>query len=132
VPVPLSLFSMCSTATLWVIKMTDWFHSLKDIQAHLPDDPGVSRANYALRHGSMRIGIYAPRGFDDQEPHTQDELYIVASGRGRFVKDGEERPFQPNDAIFVEAGADHRFIDFTDDFSTWVIFWGPTGGESGA
>jgi len=31
--------------------------------------------------------------------------------------------------IFVEAGVEHRFEDFTDDFETWVVFWGPQGGE---
>ena len=31
--------------------------------------------------------------------------------------------------LFVEAGVDHRFVDFSDDFETWVIFWGPDGGE---
>ena len=112
--------------------MAEWLFALKDIEAHLPDGPAMSRVHYALRHGSMRFGIYAPRGVDDQGPHTQDELYIVLSGRGRFVKNGEEGPFQANDAIFVEAGADHRFVDFTDDFATWVIFWGPDGGEGAA
>jgi mannose-6-phosphate isomerase-like protein (cupin superfamily) len=80
----------------------------------------------------MRAGVYAPRGEDDQEPHEQDELYIVLSGSGRFVKNGDERTFQPNDLIFVEAGADHRFLDFTPDFETWVVFWGPKGGEASA
>jgi len=87
------------------------------------------RFAYPIRHGSMRIGVYAPRGRDEQAPHEQDELYIVASGSGSFVKDGERRPFAPGDAIFVEAHARHRFEDFSDDFSTWVIFWGPKGGE---
>jgi mannose-6-phosphate isomerase-like protein (cupin superfamily) len=112
--------------------MTEWFHCLKDVEALLPDDPTQSRIHYALRHGSMRFGIYAPRGRDDQGSHTQDELYIIASGSGRFVKNGEERSFQPNDTIFVEAGVEHRFVDFTDDFATWVIFWGPQGGEAEA
>ncbi|MBV9528704.1 cupin domain-containing protein [Sphingomonas sp.] len=112
--------------------MTQWLHALKDIQTRLPEDPAVSRVHYALRHGSMKAGLYAPLGTDDQSPHKQDELYIVASGSGRFVKNGEDRPFQPNDLIFVEAGADHRFVDFTEDFAAWVVFWGPEGGESEA
>lgn len=108
--------------------MTDWMFSLESALAALPDDPD-RRFAYPIRHGSMRIGVYAPRGRDEQAPHEQDELYIVASGRGSFVKDGERRPFAPGDAIFVEAHARHRFEDFSDDFSTWVIFWGPKGGE---
>ena len=67
---------------------------------------------------------------DPQTPHDQDELYIVISGRGTFAKDGERRPFAPGDVIFVEAGATHRFEDFGADFATWVVFWGPSGGEA--
>ncbi len=109
--------------------MTDWHHALEHVAALLPDDPAASRVHYALRHGSMKFGLYAPRDKDPQTPHLQDELYIIVSGTGQFVKDGERRPFKPQDVIFVEAGADHRFTEFTDDFATWVVFWGPEGGE---
>lgn len=82
-----------------------------------------------MRHGSMSIELYAPKGVDHQTPHAQDELYLVRSGHGQFFKAGERRPFAANDWIFVEAGLEHRFEDFSDDFSAWVIFWGPKGGE---
>jgi mannose-6-phosphate isomerase-like protein (cupin superfamily) len=108
--------------------MTDWMFSLESALAALSDDPDI-RFTYPIRHGSMRIGIYAPRGTDAQAPHEQDELYIVQSGTGSFVKRGEKRPFKPGDAIFVEAHAPHHFEDFSEDFVTWVIFWGPKGGE---
>jgi mannose-6-phosphate isomerase-like protein (cupin superfamily) len=78
----------------------------------------------------MRAGVYAPVGEDGQTPHTQDELYIVISGTGEVVNDGERRVFGPQDLIFVKAGAEHRFENFSDDFATWVIFWGAKGGES--
>jgi mannose-6-phosphate isomerase-like protein (cupin superfamily) len=88
------------------------------------------RAHYMLRHGSMRVGIYAPLGQDDQQPHRQDELYIVASGGGEFMKEGVVTNFRQGDVIFVEAGAVHRFQDFSADFVAWVVFWGPEGGEA--
>ncbi|HEY0106857.1 MAG TPA: cupin domain-containing protein, partial [Rhizomicrobium sp.] len=62
--------------------------------------------------------------------HQQDELYVVASGSGTFVKNGDRRTFGPLDVLFVEAGAEHRFEDFSADFAAWVIFWGPDGGEA--
>jgi mannose-6-phosphate isomerase-like protein (cupin superfamily) len=37
--------------------------------------------------------------------------------------------FQQGDILFVPAGSVHRFINFTADFATWVIFYGPEGGE---
>ncbi len=112
--------------------MTDdgWLFSLKDVEARLPDVRGSMRFRYALRHGTMKLGLYAPRGEDDQTPHKQDELYFVVSGTGFFLKNGERRAFAAHDAIFVEAGAEHRFVDFTPDFTAWVVFWGPEGGEA--
>lgn len=111
---------------------TDWLFSLIDVAAGLPDTATPMRFQYALRHGSMKLGLYAPRASDIQGPHKQDELYVVVSGSGTFSKNGDRAPFKPHDVIFVEAGAEHRFETFTDDFSAWVIFWGPEGGEAPA
>ena len=82
-----------------------------------------------LEHGSLELGHYKPVGVDDQKPHDQDEIYFVQSGRGTFVRDEERIPFEPGDALFVAAGIQHRFVDFSDDFSAWVVFYGPKGGE---
>ena len=30
---------------------------------------------------------------------------------------------------FVKAGVEHRFLNFSEDFCTWVFFYGPDGGE---
>ena len=85
-----------------------------------------------LEHGSMELGYYRPVGNDDQEVHERDEIYIVHTGSGVFVLDGERIDFSPGDALFVPAGTDHSFIAFSKDFGAWVIFWGPPGGESQA
>ena len=103
--------------------------ALADVAAALDTLPPDQRFQYPIRHGTMRVGLYAPIGTDTQTPHGQDELYIIVSGSGQFVKDGERRPFKAQDVFFVEAGAAHRFEDFSEGFSTWVIFWGPEGGE---
>lgn len=83
-----------------------------------------------LENGSMELGYYKPVGRDDQTPHDQDEIYIVQTGTGTLLRNGERIPFAPGDALFVAAGAEHRFVDFSDDFACWAIFWGPPGGES--
>ena len=82
-----------------------------------------------LTHGSLSVEIYAPRGHDPQTPHTRDEAYVVLEGRGEFINGSERHPFSAGDFLFVPAGVEHRFVDFTDDLVVWVIFYGPEGGE---
>ncbi len=82
-----------------------------------------------LEHGSLELGFYKPDEIDPQRPHTQDEIYVVQSGSGFFVLDDDRRPFEAGEALFVPAGAAHRFEDFGDDFAAWVVFYGPEGGE---
>lgn len=84
-----------------------------------------------MAHGTMTLEIFAPKGTDFQTPHEQDELYVIVSGSGEFVSDGQPYTFAPGDVFFVPAGVEHRFTRFTDDFVTWVIFYGPRGGEAG-
>ena len=98
-------------------------------QAPLP--PG-RRSALLLKQGSMELRYYAPKGDDPQTPHDQDEIYIVASGRGFFVRGPERVAFGPHDALFVTAGVPHRFEDFSPDFGTWVVFYGKKGGEASA
>ena len=83
-----------------------------------------------FRHGSLTVELYAPRGDDPQKPHTRDEIYVVISGSGRFQHGANETSFGPGDLLFVPAGDEHRFVDFSDDFATWVFFYGPEGGEA--
>jgi mannose-6-phosphate isomerase-like protein (cupin superfamily) len=83
-----------------------------------------------LENGSMELGYYKPIASDEQSPHDQDEIYIVQTGHGTFLCGDQGIPFEPGDALFVAAGVDHRFVNFSDDFAAWVVFYGPTGGES--
>jgi len=82
-----------------------------------------------LKRGTLEVELYIPDGVDKQSPHKKDELYVVISGTGTFVRENERYQFGPHDVLFVPAGEEHRFIDFTDDFKTWVVFYGPAGGE---
>ena len=65
-----------------------------------------------------------------REDDEADSAYVVISGQGTFLCDGQRAPFAPGDLLWVPAGAEHRFEDFTDDLAVWVIFYGPEGGES--
>ena len=81
-------------------------------------------------HGTLSVEIYKPIKVDLQQPHTRDEVYIIASGSGEFINGDVTTTFKTGDFLFVPAGVEHRFINFTDDFSTWVLFYGPEGGEN--
>jgi len=93
--------------------------------------PGEGGTDWRVlfEHGSFELEIYAPRGHDPQEPHDRDEIYVVISGTGTFVNGPRRHGFKAGDLLFVPAGTVHRFEGFGDDFATWVIFYGPTGGE---
>jgi mannose-6-phosphate isomerase-like protein (cupin superfamily) len=102
--------------------------TLEDALARLPG-PGGERYAAVLKHGTLVVEIYAPRGRDPQQPHTRDELYVVMTGRGEFVNGERREDFAPGDVLFVPAGVPHRFENFTEDLVVWVIFYGPEGGE---
>jgi len=93
--------------------------------------PGPEGQRFAtiFQHGSLLVEIYAPRGSDPQGPHTRDEIYFVATGSGEFVCSDKRQPFGPTDVLFAAAGIEHRFENFTDDLTVWVMFYGPEGGE---
>jgi mannose-6-phosphate isomerase-like protein (cupin superfamily) len=80
--------------------------------------------------GDLSVESYKPDKIDNQTPHPRDEIYIVASGEGTFYCDGKREKFGTGDFLFVPAGVDHRFENFSSDFVTWVIFYGPEKGES--
>lgn len=82
--------------------------------------------------GSLELEFYSPHLMDLQQPHSRDELYVIAKGTGILEVEGEQLPFAAGDVLAVPAGADHRFTTFSDDFGTWVMFYGPEGGERNA
>lgn len=93
--------------------------------------PTGERFARALAHGSMSVELYAPSEIDPQTPHAQDELYFIHAGTGSLVVADVTHSFAAGDCFFVSARVTHRFIDFSKDFSTWVVFWGMDGGETG-
>lgn len=104
--------------------------TVKEALDSLPGPKG-ERFAAVLEHGSLVVEIYAPRGSDPQTPHTRDEVYIVISGSGYFVNGETREPFIAGDLLFVPTTVPHRFEDFTDDLTVWVIFYGPEGGRAG-
>ena len=105
-----------------------WTFGLTATTALIPTEEGALPFALALTHGGMLAGLYRPGVEDRQTPHDQPELYVVASGSGFIRKADDRRAISQGDLIFVEAGADHRFEDYSDDLALWVIFWTPSAG----
>ena len=84
-----------------------------------------------FKHGTLEVEFYKPEGFDEQKPHSRDEVYVVVSGSGYFVIGGSRQRFEPGEVLFAAAHVEHRFEEFSPDFATWVFFYGPEGGERG-
>jgi len=108
--------------------------SVADLLQRLPGPrtanwPDGERFTEAFAHGTLTVELYAPKATDPQKPHTRDEVYFVVSGSGEFVVGGERAQFAAGDALFAAAGVIHRFENFSADFVTWVVFYGPDGGE---
>ena len=105
----------------------DWHATLGEFESGLAaaDVPFFS----GLAHGSMVVELFRPVGEDTQQPHRQDELYFIRRGSSTFLRDGERVEVAEGDVLFVPAGMDHRFENMSEDFDTWVVFWGPEGGE---
>jgi mannose-6-phosphate isomerase-like protein (cupin superfamily) len=80
---------------------------------------------YEIVHQSagLEIGVYvlvAPEP-DRQQPHEDDEVYVVLEGRGTLDIEGTKTDLREGNAIFVPAGADHRFSGY-EQLSVLVIF----------
>ena len=77
-----------------------------------------------IREPSMSVGLYSlpAGGVDPQQPHTEDEVYYVVSGRGAIRVRGEDRAVQPGSVVFVGAGVEHKFHSIEEDLTILVFF----------
>ena len=77
-----------------------------------------------LRVPDLSMGLYVlPAGSTDpQQPHTEDEVYYVLSGRGQIRVEGEDRVVQAGSLVYVKTGDDHRFHTITEDLRILVFF----------
>lgn len=77
-----------------------------------------------MHHEGLDLEFYSPHLVDLQQPHERDELYVIARGNGVLEVEGERFAFAEGDVLYVPALAEHRFTDFSNDFGTWVMFFG--------
>jgi mannose-6-phosphate isomerase-like protein (cupin superfamily) len=94
---------------------------VRTVNERLKDGNG----GYEIVHESpgLQVGVYvlvAPEP-DRQQPHEDDEVYVVLEGRGVLEVEGEATPVREGSAVFVPAGADHRFTGY-EGLSVLVTF----------
>lgn len=76
--------------------------------------PALSGGLYVLEAGAT----------DPQQPHTEDEVYVVMGGKGKIRVGGEVQPVQSGSVIFVDAHLPHQFFDIEERLEI-LVFFGP-------
>src|SRR5436853_7914672 len=72
--------------------------------------------------GSMGIYHLPVGGKDPQHSHAADEVSVGLSGRGTLEVEGERIDVARGCVVSMDVGADHRFVDVTEDLSVLVVF----------
>ena len=104
--------------------MNDPYIDFEQVRRRLADGEG----GYEVVHTSpgLELGVYvlvAPEP-DRQQPHEDDEVYVVLEGSGVLEIEGETVQLKEGQATFVPAGAEHRFVGY-EQLSVLVIFARP-------
>jgi mannose-6-phosphate isomerase-like protein (cupin superfamily) len=73
---------------------------------------------------SLTVARWPAGSMDDQQPHTEDEVYYVAAGRGVLTIGEEALPVEPGSVAYVAAGVEHRFGPISEDLEV-LVFWSP-------
>jgi mannose-6-phosphate isomerase-like protein (cupin superfamily) len=100
------------------------------MDAHELSDVSAARAARGTRYEefirvpTLSVGLYElpAGGTDPQQPHTEDEVYHVVSGRATIRVGEEDREVGPGSVVFVAAAVPHRFHAITEDLAVLVFF----------
>ena len=106
-----------------------WVKKLGDALAPLPMPatakwPDGEPYQCLVNQPGAQILVFAPRGTDHQTPHNRDEAYFVVAGSATLEMDGAFHPVSAGDLCWIPKQVEHRFVEMSDDFVTWVAFFG--------
>ena len=85
----------------------------------------TGRSTEVFVDGDLEVRFAARPTDGPQVPHQRDEIYFVASGIGRYWVDDSVSAVGAGDVLFCAAHVAHGFEAISDDFSVWVLFYGP-------
>ncbi|WP_229884575.1 cupin domain-containing protein, partial [Streptomyces toxytricini] len=76
---------------------------------------------------NMSVGLYALDAgqSDPQQPHRQDEVYFVVSGRASITVGDETTTVARGSVVYVPAGVPHKFHHISEDLKVLVVFSPP-------
>ncbi len=85
-----------------------------------------------LRVPALSVGVYvlAAGSSDPQQPHTEDEVYYIVSGRAQIRVADQQQPVGPGSIVYVASGVEHRFFDMVEEL-TVLVFFAPAEGSVG-
>lgn len=77
-----------------------------------------------FRVPTLSLGLYSlpVDAIDQQQPHTEDEVYYIVSGRGQVRVEHEDREVEPGSIVFVPANVKHHFHSITEELKILVFF----------
>jgi mannose-6-phosphate isomerase-like protein (cupin superfamily) len=77
-----------------------------------------------LRVADLSVGTYCipVGGKDGQDPHGEDEVYVVVRGHARLVWETGDTEVGPGSVIYVRAHERHQFTEVSEDLSVVVVF----------
>lgn len=86
------------------------------------DEPYVEFLNVL----DLSMGLYAlpAGGVDPQQPHTEDEVYYVVSGRAKIQVADEDRSVQAGSIVYVAKNVEHKFHSIKEEL-TVIVFFAP-------
>lgn len=106
---------------------------IADAGQFAPAPDGAPNYVTHLSSADLSIGTYSipAGGVDDQSPHSEDEVYVVSSGRATLVVPDASAEVGPGSVVFVPAGERHTFTSITEDL-TLLVFFAPPYGTRGS
>jgi mannose-6-phosphate isomerase-like protein (cupin superfamily) len=80
-----------------------------------------------LKERNMSAGLYAldAGSTDPQQPHNEDEIYFVVSGRAAITVGMETTQVARGSVVYVPAGVAHKFHHVSEDLRVLVVFSPP-------
>ncbi len=100
-------------------------HEIPDLDPQPRDADGHGYIDFlASNELSVGLAIWPVGATDRQQPHREDEVYYVISGRGVIRVSHEDQELKAGTLVFVGAGVEHRFHDIEEDLRV-LVFWAP-------